>query len=576
MNRLRAFLVLASLLAFPGAAGAHGGEDHGGPQPAAASGASPDGKRTASGQTNQFELLLKFAPPAPGKDESFAVFLADYATNAPIENAKIELELTGPQSAKVTAEPAGAPGTYHAVAKLPPGSYALVATIEGGGQLDLVDIPTIDLTPAAAAASKVDEHAYAAVPWTGIAAGAGALVIIALALVILRRRAARGRVPTSVALLLLVLGLPVVARGHGGEDHGEPQPAKSASPSVPAGSVYMAKESQFLLGVRTVVAREREMEARVAAVGRVIPRIDAHAAIAAPQPGRIVPMPGRALPFIGDKVKKGQALLVIEQTLGAADTGAMKSQAIAARGAAAQARARRDQAQRELERRRSLEGVVAQKEIQQAELELELARRELELAEQQASLFGGTGLQKIMLTAPIDGTIVEASVSIGEQVAADQALYTIIDPATLWVEANVFETDVPKIEQAGAADLRVDGYDASIVAKVYRIGQIVDPTTRTVKVILTVDNGKGTLRPGMFAEVAVAAGQRATSLAVPDAAVIEEGGRRFVFVHVAAEEFARREVLLGARDGDDWAVKSGLKKGERVVTQGTYQLRTTR
>ncbi len=576
MSRLRAFLVLASVLAFPSVAGAHGGEDHGEPQPVAASGASADGKRTASGQTNQFELLLKFAPPAPGKDASFAVFLADYATNAPVENAKIELELTGPQSAKVTAEPAGAPGTYHAVAKLPPGSYALVATIEGSGQLDLVDIPTIDLTPAAATASKTDEHAHAAVPWTGIAAGAGALVIIALALVIFRRRAARGRVPTSAALLLLVLGLPVVARSHGGEDHGEPQPAKSGSPSVPAGSVYMAKESQFLLGVRTVVAREREMEARVAAVGRVIPRIDAHAAIAAPQPGRIVTMPGRALPFIGDKVKKGQALLVIEQTLGAADTGAMKSQAIAARAAAAQARARRDQAQRELERRRSLEGVVAQKEIQQAELELELTRRELELAEQQTSLFGGTGLQRITLTAPIDGTIVEANVSIGEQVAADQALYTIIDPATLWVEASVFETDVPKIEQAGAADIRVDGYDTAFVGKVYRIGQIVDPTTRTVKVILMVDNAKGTLRPGMFAEVAVAAGQRATALAVPDAAVIEESGRRFVNVHVAPEEFARREVVLGARDVDDWAVKSGLKKGERVVTQGTYQLRTTR
>jgi len=95
-------------------------------------------------------------------------------------------------------------------------------------------------------------------------------------------------------------------------------------------------------------------------------------------------------------------------------------------------------------------------------------------------------------------------------------------------------------------------------------------------VILSVDNAKGTLRPGMFAEVAVAAGQRTRAVAVPDAAVVEEGGRRFVFVHVAPEEFVRREVVLGVRDGDDWAVKAGLRAGERVVTQGTYQLRTSR
>ena len=65
-----------------------------------------------------------------------------------------------------------------------------------------------------------------------------------------------------------------------------------------------------------------EWKARVEAVGRVVPRIDGHAAIAAPQPGRISAVPGKPLPFLGDKVKKGQPLFVIEQTLGASESGA--------------------------------------------------------------------------------------------------------------------------------------------------------------------------------------------------------------------------------------------------------------
>ena len=97
-----------------------------------------------------------------------------------------------------------------------------------------------------------------------------------------------------------------------------------------------------------------------------------------------------------------------------------------------------------------------------------------------------------------------------------------------------------------------------------------------MKAIFEVDNTSGAFRPGMFAEVAIGAAAPRVALVVHVAAVFEEGGRRFVFVHEAPDEFARREVVLGERDGDDWAVRAGLEPSERVVTQGTYQLRTAR
>ncbi len=267
---------------------------------------------------------------------------------------------------------------------------------------------------------------------------------------------------------------------------------------------------------------------------------------------------------------------MIAQSLGAAETSSMRAEAIRARANLEQARARRDQAARNLERQRSLAGVVPGKEIQQAELEVVLAERDIERAQRESALFGGAGSQRLTVTAPITGVIAEAEVSLGEQVSADKKLFTIIEPSTLWVEADVFESDLGRIEQLGSAFVRVQGYAQSFVAKLFRLGQLVDPSTRTAKAIFAVDNAAGRLRPGMFAEIAIAAGGKASMLTIPDAALVEEGGRRFVFVHLSPEEFARREVALGGRDGDFWAVQGGLDEGERVVSKGTYQLRTAR
>jgi RND family efflux transporter MFP subunit len=409
----------------------------------------------------------------------------------------------------------------------------------------------------------------------GVAGGVLAIAAVAIALRGRRRR----REPPAAVVLVLALGFSAIARGHGGEDHAEPPtaPAPTGLPeSAPAGAVYLAKESQFLLGVRTAVVGEREVEARVQAIGRVIPRIDGHAAIAAPVAGRIAAPPGGKLPFIGDRVRRGQVLFVVEQTLAAAEAGDLRARALAARSEVAQARARREQARRELERRRSLTGVVADKDIQAAAVELELAEHQLGLAEQAVRLFGGAQLTRLGVTAPIDGTIAAADVSLGEQVTTEQNLYTIVDPGTLWVEAEVFEADVPRLPASGRADVRVDGTDTVFVGQLYRIGQLVDPATRTVKVVLSVDNASGQLRPGMFARLAVATGAPVRRLVVPDAAVIEEGGRRFAFVKLGPEVFVRREIVLGERDGEVWALGGGITRGERVVVQGTYQLRTAR
>ena len=557
-------LTVAAVVGLGGEARAHGGEDHGTPPPAATVGGEA---RTAFGTTGQFEVLVKLTPRA-GEPASLMVFLADWATNEPLGGATVALQILSNPPVAVTAEAAGAPGIYHAIATVPAGTFPLIATITAGDRIDLVEVAPLDFAPAAATTAA---HRHG-LPWLRIALGAGVVLVLIAAVVIIARRRG-GRPVVASAAIVLVLSAPMVARGHGGEDHGAVVETKAARPG---GAVVMAKEAQFLLGIRTRVAQTREVSARIETVGRVVPRIDGHAEIAAPQPGRVMAPGGGALPFLGDRVRKGQVLVVLEQTPGAADSGELRARELEARTAIQQATARRDQARREATRSHALEGIVSKREIEEAELALALAEREVELAKQQAGLFGGGALRRISITAPIDGVVAAAEVSLGEQVAADQKLYTILEPSTLWVEADVFERDLARVAAVGTSDIHIDGVERALPARLFRLGQIVDSSTRTVKAIFAVDNAAGVLRPGMFAEVAISAGKPRTALVVPDAAVVEDGGRRFVYVHLTPEEFGRREVVLGERDGDDWAVAAGIEAGARVVVQGTYQLRTTR
>lgn len=554
---------------------AHDGDDDHGDVVALAN-PVPDasGLRTAFGQTELFELLLKYAPPEGGR-ASLLVFLSDVETNEPVAGARVELELATPSPRKAIAEPTGTDGIYRATLDAVSGKVPLIATVQAGDRVDLIAIQEVDLGPAAAEPGARAKGAVGDFPWVAVGgAGALALALVAATFVVRRRRAARRGASSAAALALaFVLGVARAASGHGGEDHGAPVAATQAAPPA-TGTVHFPKESQFLLGIRTLVVREREVEARVEAFGKVVPRADGHAQIFAPQPGRIAAVGGH-LPLLGDRVRRGQPLAIVEQSLGAAESGQLQAEAIRARAAVAHARAQRDQRQRDLARLRALGGVVAHKDVEQAELALALAEEELARAEREAALFTKGGLGRRVLTSPIDGTVAEVDVSVGEQVSPDRPLFTIIDTTTLWVEAEVFEADLPRLERARAAAIRVEGYDTIFEGTLFRLGQIVSPGTRTVKAIFTVPNPNGRLRVGMFATVSIAAGERSWALVVPDSAVVEEGGRRFVFVKIGPEEFVRREVLLGPRDGPFWAVRSGLEKGERVVIAGTYPLRTT-
>ena len=396
-------------------------------------------------------------------------------------------------------------------------------------------------------------------------------------------RRAGPRLPgRTLSALLSVMGLGLLASptAFAHEGHAQPPSAQQQQPIVPGVGFTVPKETQFLLEVRTQRAAVRSLESRLVAPGKVVPRTDRYAQVSAPVAGRVLAS-GASVPLVGQRVKRGEVLALVQQSLSTSESTGLSTGYIQAEAEVSRAQASLEQARRDLARLESLQGVVAEKEVQQARLTVSTAEQEFGRAKASRDVLSGArqgqGTARFPLVAPIDGVLVEARATVGEQVDPARPLFAVLDASVIWVEARVYEGDVARVEGTSGALVSTPAYEGQhFAARLYNVGQLVDESTRSVRVLFEVDNKEGRLRPGMFVDVAIGEGGRRDALAVPMAAVVEEEGRAFVFVHTAPEAFELRPVVLGGRDGEWREVRQGLKMGERVVVGGVAALRMAR
>ena len=186
------------------------------------------------------------------------------------------------------------------------------------------------------------------------------------------------------------------------------------------------------------------------------------------------------------------------------------------------------------------------------------------------------GSNRYYVKSPISGVITEADIAVGTQVDINKKLFTVVDISTLWVEGQVYEADLSKISTSRDAYVSTKTYPDEIFrAKLHALGSAIDEATRTIKAIYQVSNSSNKLKVGMLADVGASAGTPFESLAIPADAVVDIRGKNVVLLHIAPEKFIAREVILGQKDGNYFAVKAGLKEGDRVVTVGNYQLKSS-
>lgn len=185
-----------------------------------------------------------------------------------------------------------------------------------------------------------------------------------------------------------------------------------------------------------------------------------------------------------------------------------------------------------------------------------------------------TAKKTLRVNAPRDGIVVEKMVVEGQMVEAGARLYRLADLATVWVQAQVYEQDLPFIKLGQEAVVSLASQpDPRFRGRVTYLYPMVDDKTRTARVRMEFHNPGYFLKPGMYATVEMSSELAPSALLVPDMAVLRSGEKNTVFVALDGGRFEPRTVVLGPRAGEDvYAVLSGLNEGERVVTSGQFML----
>jgi Cu(I)/Ag(I) efflux system membrane fusion protein len=183
----------------------------------------------------------------------------------------------------------------------------------------------------------------------------------------------------------------------------------------------------------------------------------------------------------------------------------------------------------------------------------------------------GEARRTVAFRSPATGIVLEKKALAGMRFMPGEMLYQVADLASVWVVADVAEQDIGQVAAARRAEVRINAYpDKRFEGRLTYVYPTLKSETRSVPVRLELANPGGLLKPGMFAQVEIAAGEGRKVLAVPSSAVIDSGLRRVVIVQAAEGRFEPRDVELGAR-GDDWIeVRSGVKEGEAVVVAANF------
>lgn len=189
----------------------------------------------------------------------------------------------------------------------------------------------------------------------------------------------------------------------------------------------------------------------------------------------------------------------------------------------------------------------------------------------------GAAVSHYPIRALFDGTVVEKHAVRGERVTAGHQLFLVADLGTVWVETDVFETDLPLVRDLAGKRVVFRAPTAGIKERegaVHYLGQVIDPDTRALPLVLTVDNADRTLKPGLFVEVGLVRGGGDEVLSVPTVAVQRHENRTFVFVRTGEGTYRRVDVVLGREASARVEVVSGLQPGNELAVEGTFALKT--
>ncbi len=233
--------------------------------------------------------------------------------------------------------------------------------------------------------------------------------------------------------------------------------------------------------------------------------------------------------------------------------------------------------------------ITSEADLQAARAEFEAAKADSDAAENELHAAGVShaALERIStaadgdnanayLSAPIAGTVVRRTVTLGETVSAGDAgadpLFTLVDDSVVWADIAVYKQDIARIRVGAPVALKTDSGEILAQSAIAFVLPVISETSRTATARVIVDNPDGTLRPGQYVTADLSVGTSEQVLRVPEAAIQLVEDRPSVFVPVEGG-YAPRSVMTGTKSGGFVEIRSGLMAGETIVTDGAFTLK---
>jgi membrane fusion protein, heavy metal efflux system len=535
--------------------GAHGGHDL---EPAGTPGAPHSQPRLAAG-SEAYELVGVLG------GNRLTIFLDRYGDNAPVTDAQITVTIGDEM---VTAEPGG------------DGTYAVVSTaFERGGLIELVfDIraPEADdlLIAKLPLPNPVPDAAVGGLPWpqrviSTLRHGAqdhlvlmGLTLLAGLALGIGLQWRRRVHVVPILMLAAIAAATSQGARAHEGHPEEDARSATSSGDSphrLPDGRIFVPKPTQRILDVRTAIVKPQTIPRAAVFVGRIIANPNRSGLVQSITGGRVI-APDRGLPKLGQSVAKGDVLASIEPPMPIADRTTISERAgeIEQGIAVAEAKLKRLRAMSE----RSL---VPQSLVVETEAELEGLKRRREVVRD-------ARVAPEVLRAPIDGVIALSRVVAGQVVQAQDVLFQVVDPSSLWIEAYDYGDNDPTVLKDATAigagnvamKLNLQGWSRTLQQQATVLNfAISDPSP--------------SLRIGQPVTVTARRNETISGVIIDRDAVVRQGnGEAIVWRHTEPEYFEPRSVRTEPYDATHVIVAAGLADGDRIVVRGAELINQVR
>lgn len=374
---------------------------------------------------------------------------------------------------------------------------------------------------------------------------------------------------------------------------------ESTAEAAPADGVPFLLEQQWTSQLLLAQAQPRSLTRKLTLPAQVRVAEGAEVVVSAPAGGRLLPPANGSPARTGDMVRAGQSLGWVEPPLGAADLAQLKAlriefelRALDVARAAGEAASQLQFATNERKRVAKLRenGLSTAREFEVAERELSLAKSASEAAGTGLAVLVQYGAERkdsdsqdgirLPLTAALSGTLIAVARISGESVQVGEELFRIRDTTRLWIEAQIFEFDLPQLGERLSGTVKFDALPSAPLSLATEAGSspwtllpTIDTRTRTATLRAEITSPDSSIKSGMLAQVELATATVQAAVVVPREAVVMVQGQAVAFVMLEGELFQRRELELGLIDGDFVEVKRGLSVGERVATRGANDVR---